>query len=109
MMLRTAQQRKTLCRSCGVAKVADLLGDSCSLLILRDLLEKPNRFSELQASLAGISTRTLTNKLKLLEHEGLIVHKKTSSSSPALYHLTKKGAALQDVVEAMRAYGKKYL
>ncbi|MBI4088002.1 helix-turn-helix transcriptional regulator [Candidatus Kaiserbacteria bacterium] len=109
MMLRTVQQRKTLCRSCGVAKVADLLGDSCSLLVLRDILERPRRFGELQTSLAGISTRTLTNKLKILEREGLIVHKKTPPSPPALYRLTKKGAALQDVVEAMRAYGKKYL
>ncbi len=105
-MLRTAQQRKELCRECGVAKVADLVGDPCSLLVLRDLLERPRRFGELQTSLKGISSRTLTNKLKLLEREGLIRH---GTSSPAPYRLTKKGAAFQDVVDAMRAYGKKYL
>lgn len=101
-MLRTTQQRKTLCATCPVARVADLLGDSCSLLIVRDLLIKPRRFGDLQESLAGISTRTLTNKLKFLEKEKLIIH-------GAKYNLTKKGAGLHDVLEAMRKYGKKYL
>lgn len=110
IMLRTAQQRKTLCRSCPVARVADLLGDSCSLLILRDLLIKPRRFCDLQDSLAGISTRTLTNKLKRLEKEGLIRRKEFDEHPPRTeYTLTKKGAALRGVIDAMRAYGKKYL
>ena len=110
MMLRTAQQRKVFCRSCGVAKVADLVGDPCSLLILRDLLERPCRFSELQVSLKGISSRTLTNKLRLLERRGLITRKSGHASpSPTRYPLTKKGAAFHEVVAAMRAYGKKSL
>jgi DNA-binding HxlR family transcriptional regulator len=108
MMLRTAQQRKALCPSCPVARVADLLGDSCSILIVRDLLERPRRFGELQESLIGISSRTLTNKLKLLERECLIVHKK-AGESPSRYALSKKGAAFNNVVEAMRRYGNRYL
>jgi len=108
-MLRTAQQRKTLCNSCPVARVADLLGDSCSLLVLRDLLLKPRRFCDLQNSLSGISTRTLTNKLKRLEGEKLVQRKEFTKPSRMEYTLTKKGAALRDVVDAMRAYGKRYL
>lgn len=108
-MLRTAQQRKTLCRSCPVARVADLLGDSCSLLVLRDLLLKPRRFSDLLKSLSGISTRTLANKLKRLEDEKLVQRKEFSEPSRVEYMLTKKGAALRDVIEAMRVYGTKYL
>lgn len=103
MMLRTAEQRKNLCSSCPVARTADLLGDSCTLLIVRDLLSKPRRFGDLEESLSGISSRTLTNKLKRLEQEGLVQHKEFE------YTLTKKGAAFQGVVEAMRKYGKKYL
>jgi len=102
-MLRTASQRKELCKECPVARVADLLGDSCSLLIVRDLMESPRRFGELQDSLSGISTRTLTLKLRRLEKESLIQKKGLQ------YVMTKKGAALNDVVDAMRAYGKKYL
>lgn len=83
--------------------MADILGDSCTLLILRDLLDKPRRFSDLETSLSGISSRTLTNKLRSLENEGLIARKKFS------YTLTKKGTALHDVIEEMRKYGKKYL
>ena len=110
MMLRTQRQREDLCKGCPVARVADLLGDPCSLLVLRDLLEKPRRFGELETSLAGISSRTLTKKLKLLEHEKLVARKRIVRTSPhAQYHLTKKGAAFQQVVDAMRSYGKKYL
>ena len=108
-MLRTAQQRKTLCSACPVARVADLVGDSCSLLVLRDLLLKPRRFCDLQNSLSGISTRTLSNKLKRLEGESLIQRRELSEPARVEYILTKKGAALRGVIEAMRVYGKKYL
>jgi DNA-binding HxlR family transcriptional regulator len=109
IMLRTAHQRKTLCRTCPIARVADLLGDSCSILVLRDLLEKPRRFCDLQNSLSGISTRTLSNKLKRLEEESLVERKELSEPARVEYVLTKKGAALRGIVDAMRTYGKKYL
>lgn len=109
-MLRTAQQRKTLCRDCPVARVANLLGDSCSLLILRDLLEKPRRFGDLENSLLGISSRTLVNKLKQLEKDGMIIRKELAGRPPRVrYALTRKGIALHGVIEAMRMYGKRYL
>ncbi|KKW19859.1 MAG: Transcriptional regulator, HxlR family [Parcubacteria group bacterium GW2011_GWA2_51_10] len=108
-MLRTKEQRDILCRSCPIARVANLLGDSCSLLILRDLLESPRRFSELEESLVGISTRTLTNKLKVLEREHLL-HKTTPGKSAHVeYTLTTKGHGLRGIIKEMRAYGKKYL
>ena len=96
--------------TCPIGKVVGLLGDSCSILIVRDLLEGPKRFSELETSLSGVSSRTLAKKLKLLEHERL-VGKKEMKGKPACvkYQLTKKGAAFHEVVGAMRAYGKKYL
>lgn len=95
--------------SCPIEKVVGLLGDSCSILIVRDLLESPKRFSELETTVSA-SSRTLAKKLKLLEHEGLIT-KKAAAGQPACekYQLTKKGAAFEKVADAMRAYGKKYL
>lgn len=108
-MLRTVSQRRRLCRACPVARVADLLGDACSLLIIRDLLKKPRRFGELEDSLGGMSPRTLTNKLKKLEKERLITRRRFVKPIRFHYELTKKGAAFNDVVKAMRAYGKKYL
>lgn len=108
-MLRTAKQRKELCAECPVARVANVLGDSCTLLILRDLLESPRRFSDLETSLSGISTRTLTNKLKLLEREHLVQRSESRTSTYAQYVLTTNGRGLRKIIEAMRKYGKKYL
>ncbi|HUO49998.1 MAG TPA: helix-turn-helix domain-containing protein [Candidatus Paceibacterota bacterium] len=97
------------CKECPISKVVELLGDSCSILILRDLFEGPKRFGQLQTSL-DVSTRTLTIKLKKLEQEGLVVRTEYHEHPPRVeYSLTKKGAAFQEVEDAMRAYGKKYL
>ena len=109
-MLRTSHQRMVLCRSCPLAKVADLVGDSISLIILRDLLKKPRRFTGLQLALAGVSSRTLTLKLKKLEKCGIVSrHPDFRLGNKVVYRLTKKGAAFEKVAAAMRAYGKKYL
>lgn len=102
-MLRTAKQRKTLCKECPVARVADLVGDSVSLIIVRDLLAGPKRFGELEESLSGVSTRTLANKLRQMQACGFI-----KDPSPA-YALTPKGKALRPIVTSMRRYGEKYL
>ena len=97
---------KTAAQTCPIGKVVDLLGDSCSILIVRDLLEGPKRYSELEGSLEA-SSRTLAKKLKHLEHEGLIKH--VRKGAYGLYSLTRKGSAFEKVADAMRVYGKKYL
>lgn len=100
---------KTADRTCPVSKVAALVADPCSLLIVRDLLSGPRRFGELEESL-GSSTRTLAKKLKVLESEKLIVRKELRDRRACVkYSLTKKGAALEPTIDAMRAYGAKYL
>jgi DNA-binding HxlR family transcriptional regulator len=101
-MLRTEKQRAALCTSCPVAKVADIIGDTCSLLVVRDLFEGPRRFGALDESL-GMSTRTLTKTLRRLEEDGFI--KRTDLQ----YALTAKGRGLKKVIGEMRSYGMKYL
>lgn len=109
-MLRTQRQRKVICRDCPVARVADVVGDSVSLLMLRDLLVKPRRFGDFEMSLSGISSRTIASKLKKLESDGLIRRDMSKKLLPkGDYRLTPKGRALETIVEAMRLYGKKYL
>jgi len=94
---------------CPIERVVSLFGDSCSILIIRDLLQKPQRFTALQQSL-GSSTRTLSIKLKKLESEGLIERREYSERPPRVeYKLTRKGAAFNGVADAMRKYGKRYL
>lgn len=90
---------------CPVAKAAAIVGDSYTILIVRDLLAGPRRFCELESSIEGISTRTLSAKLKKLESEGIIKH----AAARSAYALTPKGRALSSVTEALRKFGKKYL
>ncbi|MCR4285681.1 MAG: helix-turn-helix transcriptional regulator [Candidatus Kaiserbacteria bacterium] len=108
-MFRTKVQH-TACQSCPIARTADLIGDSTILLIVRDLAKAPQRFTELQASSAGVSSRTLTKKLDILQKEGLISKCKYPEFPPRVeYALTKKGKGLLRVIHAMEQYGVKHL
>lgn len=108
-MFRTNVQH-TACNTCPIAKTADIIGDSTTLLIVRDLSVSSRRFGELQTSLPGVSTRTLTEKLKALEGEELIDKQKYAEFPPRVeYTLTKKGKGLLRIIHAMEQYGKKYL
>lgn len=109
-MLRTTEQRKAICTTCPMARAADCVGDSTTLLIVRDLLTGPKRYGELEESLRGISTRTLANKLKSLEQNGIVLKREYKERPPrTAYVLTPKGKGLSQVEKALRAYGKKYL
>ncbi len=101
-MLRTAKQRKKLCATCPIAKVADIIGDSFSLLVIRDLLDRPKRFGELHVSL-GMSTRTLTRTLSRLYECGFLKRHGMS------YALTAKGRALKPLISEMRRFGARHL
>jgi DNA-binding HxlR family transcriptional regulator len=90
-------------RECPVAYVATLLSDTWTMLILRDLLQSDMRFSALARSLEGISTRTLTLKLRHLEQEGLV------TKNNLCYSLTKQGKELRKVMDAMSKYGSRFL
>lgn len=95
---------KATTSSCPVQKTAHLLSDMWTMLIFRELLKAPARFCDLERGLHGISTRTLTLKLRHLEEEKLV--KKNTDNQ---YSLTKKGKGLDTVIRAMRRYGEQYL
>jgi DNA-binding HxlR family transcriptional regulator len=90
--------------TCPLQKTAELLCDTWTILVLRDLLAGPKRFCELERSLEGISTRTLTLKLKKLADDELI-----EKGEDSYYRVTQKGKALKPVERAMRRYGQQYL
>jgi DNA-binding HxlR family transcriptional regulator len=60
---------------CGLAKALDLVGERWTLLIVRELLFAPRRFSDLLDGLPGVSTAILTERLKRLDNEGLIARR----------------------------------
>ncbi|MEQ1500231.1 MAG: winged helix-turn-helix transcriptional regulator [Parcubacteria group bacterium] len=89
---------------CPITKVAELLSDTWTMLIMHFLMDKPKRFSDLEKSLTGISTRTLTLKLKKLLLEKMIIKNKDG-----YYEVTKKGKGLKIIENSMIRYDKKYL
>jgi DNA-binding HxlR family transcriptional regulator len=96
--------------TCPVLATAQIVSGKWTLLMLRDLAQGPCRFSELQRSLVGISPRTLSIRLRVLEEEGIVQRREFAEMPPRVeYRLTPKGAALAPIVEAMRAYGSRWL
>jgi DNA-binding HxlR family transcriptional regulator len=91
--------------------VAAVVGDAYTLLIVRDLIESPKRFTELAESLKGTSSRTLSEKLKFLGGNGIIERHmdKCNSKRSCPYHLTPKGRALNNVIKAMRKFGDEWV
>lgn len=80
------------------------------MLVIRDLAEGSTRFSQLERSLAGISPRTLSLRLRALEDEGIVARATYSEVPPRVeYSLTEKGDALVPLIEGMRSYGREWL
>ncbi len=78
--------------------------------MIRDLAEGRSRFCELERSLAGISPRTLSLRLRALEEEGIVERHTFPEVPPRVeYLLTDKGRALLPLIEDMREYGREWL
>jgi DNA-binding HxlR family transcriptional regulator len=93
-----------------VLKTADIISGKWTLLILRDLSNGINRFSALERSLAGISPKTLSERLKSLEKTGVVTRKSFPEVPPRVeYTLTPMGWDLIPLIEHMRDYGTKWL
>ena len=77
-------------------------------MILRELCEDKKRFGQIQKSLAGISPKTLSNRLQDLEKHG-IVTKKIFKEVPlhVEYSLTPRGESLKDIIKKMHEWGEK--
>jgi DNA-binding HxlR family transcriptional regulator len=96
--------------TCGVAAAAAIIGAKWTALLVHDLSEGPRRFSELEHSCSGISPRTLAERLRELEAEGLVERRSYAESPPRVeYRLTGKGEALLPVIDAMRRFGHDWL
>jgi DNA-binding HxlR family transcriptional regulator len=95
---------------CPVVATARIVSGKWTLVLLRDLCEGPRRFSQLERSLAGISPRTLSVRLKALEQAGIVERREGDGAGNRVdYVLTDKGRELVPIVEAMRAYGARHL
>ncbi|HTI14599.1 MAG TPA: helix-turn-helix domain-containing protein [Dictyobacter sp.] len=105
-------QTRDACADPGtpLGRAIHLLGDSWVLLIIMNLLQGSMRFNTLRTALGHISSRTLSNRLKLLEELGFVQRKAFLEIPPRVeYHITEKGQALGDVIAALEKFGNKYL
>src|ERR671925_741913 len=97
-------------RSCPVCRTAEIVCSKWTMLVIRDLAEGRSRFCELERSLAGISPRTLSLRLRALEEEGIVERRTFPEVPPRVtYQLTDKGRALVPLIEDMRSYGRRWL
>jgi DNA-binding HxlR family transcriptional regulator len=95
---------------CAVARCAELIGGKWMLLVVRDLATGPKSYSELESSLAGISPRTLCERLKELAAAGMVTRTRIKGLPPrTMYELTERGVALSPIIEAMRDVGDELL
>lgn len=95
---------------CPVAKALDVVGERWTLLIVRDLLPGPARFQDLRAQLAGIPPKLLSDRLRVLEEEGVITREMYSEHPPrASYALTERGRGLGLIVGALATWGRPFV
>ena len=88
--------------ACGTAHALDLVGERWALLVMRELMLGPKRFSDLRADLPGISANVLTQRLEGLETSGLLVRRKLPPPASAqVYELTDWGYEAEPIVQSL--------
>jgi DNA-binding HxlR family transcriptional regulator len=102
---------RTYDQHCGLAHALDLLGERWSLLIVRELLAGPRRYTDLSEGLISIPTNVLASRLREMESGGLI-HKRRlppPASSVVVYELTSDGESLTGVITELARWGMRTL
>ena len=96
---------------CSVAKALDVIGDRWSLLIIRELLlQGPCRYTDLRNGLPGIATNLLSDRLRELEAAELVRREEAAPPvATTLFHLTEAGTQLEPALEALGAWGIRYM
>ena len=94
---------------CPVATTVQLIGNKWKLLIIRNLLRAPQRFTEMRKSIPGISQKVLTDNLRALEEDGLVDREVFAEVPPrVVYSLSELGNTLRPIIDAMRDWGTGY-
>jgi DNA-binding HxlR family transcriptional regulator len=93
---------------CGVARALDLVGERWTLLVVRELLFGPKRFSDLVRGLPGMSQNVLSQRLRELGGAGIVERRRLGPPvSGQVYELTERGAALRPVVIELARWGSR--
>lgn len=94
---------------CPVATCVQLIGNKWKLLIIRNLLSGPQRFTEMKKTIPGISQKVLTDNLRALESDGLVNREVFAEVPPrVVYSLSELGNTLRPIITAMQEWGTEY-
>lgn len=95
--------------ACPVATTVQMIGSKWKLLIMRNLLSRPWRFNELQKSLEGISQKVLTDSLRSMERDGIVIRTVYAEVPPRVeYSLSELGESMRPIISTMETWGKEY-
>ncbi|MEU2062615.1 winged helix-turn-helix transcriptional regulator [Streptomyces sp. NPDC013455] len=99
--------RRSYDQYCSAARALDLVGDRWTLLIVRELLAGPRRYTDLHADLPGVSTDVLASRLKDMERDGLATRRRLPPPGAAyVYELSARGRELLPVLQALGKWGE---
>ncbi|MFB7080044.1 winged helix-turn-helix transcriptional regulator [Streptomyces sp. NPDC056308] len=99
-------RRRSYDQFCATARSLDSVGDRWTLLIVRELLAGPRRYTDLHADLPGVSTDVLASRLKDMEQSGLVTRRRLPPPAAAsVYELTERGHGLLPVLAALAEWG----
>ncbi len=91
---------------CGIARSLDLLGERWALLVVRELIFGPKRFTDLRTGLPGASPDMLAQRLRDLEEAGILIRRKLDPPAAArVYELTDRGRALEPLLIELGRWG----
>lgn len=98
--------RRTYGEGCAAAHALDLVGDRWALLVVRELVLGPKRFTDLRAGVPGASPNVLAQRLRDLEQAGVVWRRKLAPPAGSwVYELTEWGAELDPVITALGRWG----
>jgi len=93
---------------CLIARALERIGDRWSLLVIRDLLTGPKRFTDLAERLGGITPKTLTQRLRELTDHGVVTVDRKPGRREVWYGLTAAGQELAPVADALSWWGLRH-
>lgn len=95
-------------QGCGIETTLAVLDGAWATLVVRELLGGPKRFTELRRALGSPSAKTLTERLRRLEHQQVLTRTVHAEVPPrVVYALTERGQSLRSVLEAMLVWGER--
>lgn len=98
--------RRSYDQYCPLSRALDIAGERWTILIVRELLAGPRRYTDLHADLPGVSTDVLAARLKEMEHDGLVVRRRLPPPAvAAVYELTPRGRDLLPALTALADWG----